>query len=80
MRNGILPAISVNKGCHSHQRLQPPAKGELVIPEGSQEGKNNACHLAAIRLQALAMVSPEETQDMKTQDTGPRWLRCISKE
>ena len=21
--NGIFPAISINKGCHSHQRLQP---------------------------------------------------------
>ena len=28
--------------------------------------------LAAVRLQPLPMVNPEETQDMKTQDTGPR--------
>ena len=26
------------------------------------------------------LVSPEETQDVKTLDTGPRWLRRISKE
>ena len=30
-----------------------------------------ACHLAAIRLQPLPTVSPEETQDVKTQDTDP---------
>ena len=45
--------------------------GELVSPEGTQEGKNT-CHLAAIRLQPYSTVSPEETQDVKTQDTGPR--------
>ena len=41
--------------------------GELVSPEDTQEGKNT-CHLllADIRLQ------PEESQDVKTEDTGPR--------
>ena len=39
--------------------------------DGIQEGKNT-CHLAAIRLQPLPVVSPEETQDVKTKDTGPR--------
>ena len=59
---------------------QPPAiAAELVSPEGAQEGKNT-CHLAAIRLQPLPVVHPEETQDVKMQDTGPRQLRCISKE
>ena len=38
--------------------------GEPVSPEGTQEGKNS-CHLAAIRLQPLPTVSPEETQDLK---------------
>ena len=47
------------------------AGGEPVSPEGTQEGKNT-CYLAAIRLQPLPMVSPEETQDVKIQDTGPR--------
>ena len=46
-------------------------QGELASPEGTQEG-NNTCHLAAIVLQSLPRVSPEETQDVKTQDTGPR--------
>ena len=45
--------------------------GKLVSPEGTQEGKNT-CHLAAIRLRPLPMVSLEETQDGKTQFTGPR--------
>ena len=44
--------------------------GEVERSEGTQEGKKT-CHLATIRLQPLPMVSPEETQDMKTQDTGP---------
>ena len=45
--------------------------GELVNLEGSQEGKD-ACYLAGIRLQPLPTVSPEETQDVKTQDSGHR--------
>ena len=44
--NGIFPAVSVNKGYHSHQRLQPPLNSELVSPEG--------------------------TQVVKSEDTGPR--------
>ena len=39
--------------------------GELVSPEGTQEGKNT-CHPADIRQQPLPMVSPEEAQDVKT--------------
>ena len=46
---------------------------------GTQEG-TDTCHLAASRLQPLPIMSPEETQDVKTQDTGPRQLTCISKE
>ena len=53
--------------------------GELMRPEENQEGKNT-CHLAAIRLQPYSTVSPEETQDVKTQDTGSRWVRYISEE
>jgi len=36
--------------------------GELVSPERTQRGKNT-CHLAAIRLQPLPALNPEETQD-----------------
>ena len=50
-----------------------------VSPEGVQEGKNT-CHLAAIRLQPLPILSLEEVQDVNTQDAGSRELRCISKE
>ena len=68
--NGILPAIIVNKGCLQFSEVAATVNGELMSPEGTQEGKNT-CHLATIRLQPLPTVSPEETQDMKTQDTGP---------
>ena len=44
---------------------------EPMSPEETQEGKST-CHLAAFRLQPLPMVSPEETQDVKTQDIDPR--------
>ena len=37
-------------------------------------------HLAVIRLSPLPKVSPEGTQDVKTQETGPRKLRCRPKE
>ena len=51
--------------------LQSPAiaatmDDELVSRERTQEGKNT-CHLAAIRLQPLPMVSSEEVQDVKTE-------------
>ena len=45
--------------------------GELVSTEGTRNGKNT-CHLAAIRLQPLPVVSPEGNQHIKTQDTDPR--------
>ena len=41
--------------------------GELVTPEGTQEGKNT-CPLLAIRLQPLPTVSPEE---LRGENTGP---------
>ncbi|KAJ8779280.1 hypothetical protein J1605_012742 [Eschrichtius robustus] len=49
----------LNKGFHSHQRLQPPPDGELVNPEGTQEAKEHlpTCCLAAIRLQPLPTVT-----------------------
>ena len=44
--------------------------GELMSPEGTEE--ENTCHPAAIGLQPLPTGSREETQDVKTQDAGPR--------
>ena len=70
MRNGIFLAISVNKGCHNHQQLQPPSEGELVRTEGAQEGMNT-CHLAAIKLQPLPIMNPEEAQDVKNTGYWP---------
>ena len=43
---------------------------DLVSPEEIKEGKKT-CHPAAIRLQQLPTVSPEEPQDMENQDSGP---------
>ena len=48
--------------------------GGLVGLEGTQEGKNT-CHLAVILLHPLSMMSPEEMQDVRTQDTGPSKLK-----
>ena len=44
---------------------------ELVSLEGIQERKNNSS-LVAIRLQPLTRVSPEEIQDVKTQNPDNR--------
>ena len=73
MRNGIFIAISVKKKKRMLQSsaIEATVNGELVSLEGGQEGKNTCC-LAVIRLQPLPMVSPEETQDVKTQDSGHR--------
>lgn len=35
VRNGALPTISGNIGCHSHQRSQPPLDRELVSHKGT---------------------------------------------
>ena len=63
MRNGILLATSVNKDV-TVLVITAAIDGELVSPEGTQEGENT-CRLAAIRLQPLLEVSSEEAQDMK---------------
>ena len=64
MRNGRLPVISVNKGYHSHQLLEPlPTVSWWALRELRKE--KNTWHLVAIRLQPLPTVSPEETQDMR---------------
>ena len=77
LRDGLFPALSVNKTITVISHYSPPmGAGE---PGESQEGKNT-CHPAAIKLQTFPMVTPEETQDVKIQDTGLRWVRCISDE
>ena len=80
LRNKILPAVSVNKGCHSHRRLQPPPTVSWWALRELRKETKNTCHRAAIRLQPRPKVSPEQTQDLKTWDTGPRELRRVSKE
>ena len=54
--------------------------GELVSPEGTQEGKEylsttNDPTIDYSHQTTLPMVSPEGTQDVKTQGTGPRQLK-----
>ena len=75
LRNGLFPAISVNKGCH--QWLQP---SNMSWWTQRKLRKENTCHLEAVRLKPQPMVSPEETQDVTRQGTSPRQLRCISRE
>ena len=77
-RNALAQSEKWNISCHiSKQRMSQSTAvaattdGELVNSEGTQERKNT-CHLEAIRLQPLPMVSPEESQDVKTQGSGPR--------
>ena len=66
----MLPTISVNKVYHSHQQLQPPPTVSL---EGTQDG-NKECQPSSSHQTTATplMVHLEETQDEKTQDTGPR--------
>ena len=44
--NGILPAITGNKGCLHFSEVAAIVNGELVSPEGTQEGKDT-CQLTA---------------------------------
>ena len=50
----------------------------MLSLEGTQDG--NKEYLLVMRLQSHLMLQLEETQDEKTQDDGPRYLRCIIKE
>ena len=66
------------QGYHSHQQLQPSS--EPVSPQGNQE-EENICSLAAVRLQTLPKVSPEERKlRVWKQEAGPRQVRCKWKE
>ena len=71
LRNGVFAAILVKKRMSQSPEIAVTMDDELVCPEETQEGKNT-CHSAVIRLHPLPTVSPEETQDVKTQDPGPR--------
>ena len=67
--SGLFPAVLVNKALRVISNCSPPRWA--VSPEETWQGKNT-CHPAAVRLQPLPAVSPEEAQDVRTQDTGPR--------
>ena len=68
LRNGTLPAISVNKRCHNHQWLQSSNVSPWALRTLSKE--NNTFHLASIRLEPLPKVSPEEIPDLKIPHTS----------
>ena len=53
--------------------------GKLVSPEGTQEAKEYLW-FSSHQTAATPYYEPEDTQYLKTQHTGPRYLRCISKE
>ena len=63
LRNGILPVISLNKGCPGHQRMQPSNRNWWALRKLRKE--KNPWLLIAIRRQPLLMVNPEETQMRK---------------
>ena len=72
--------------CHiSKQRMSrssgtsATANSELVSPDRTQERKEYLLS-SSHSLQSLPTVSPEETWDVKIQDTGPGQGRCVSKE
>ena len=69
VRNGIFPHISKQEG-QSHQQLQLSWMVSLWALKGTQGGKNT-CHLAAIRVQALPMLSPEEPRMWKNSIFAP---------
>ena len=48
LRNGIQPAVSVNKRCSQLSAGAATAYGELMSPEGTQE--ENTCHLGFLGL------------------------------
>ena len=51
----------------------------MVSPERTQDGDKGGAHRQA-RVAVTPRGAPEETQDEKTQDTGPRELRFIARE
>ena len=56
------------------------SKGELVSPKATQEGNKEYLPSGSHQNAASPKRGLEETKAVKTQDIGPRQLRCISKE
>lgn len=66
LRNGVLPAISVNNRCHSHQLLRMVSLS--LSPEGMQE--RNKEYLPSSRHQGLSHGSPGEESACSAGDVG----------
>ena len=73
----LLP-LSMEQCFHiSKQKMLQPSSHHItttppVSPEGTQDGIGFSLSSSHLDLQLCSMVSPEETQDVETQDTGPR--------
>ena len=52
----------------------------MVTSEGTQAGDKECLPSSSQLLHPPTTVHPEGAQDEKTQDAGPRELRCIAKE
>ena len=65
----LFPAILVNKVRHSHQLFQPSNVSQWALRKLK---KKKYLPSSSQGLQPLPTVSTEETQDVKTKDTGPR--------
>ena len=81
----FMTKIVDEKGaCHfgTQRMLQPSYYScSTVSPEGTQDGDKQADPLASHQpLQPHSTVHPKRTQNGKEQDTGPTYLRCVSKE
>ena len=64
--------VSVNKGCCSHNNTTTL----MVSPEETQDGNRMPTITPSTNPPKVHL---EETQDEKTQEPGPRWLRCLGK-
>ena len=59
--NGILCAISVNKGCHSHQRLAATTRGWTDEPWGNSGCENTGYspQIAEVHVKEMISLSPD---------------------
>ena len=71
LRNKILPAISINRGYHTHQGLPPSPRVSWGALRASQEGNKECLPSSSHQTAAFLMVSP---QDMES--TGYRSQRA----
>ena len=69
-----------SRGLQRTPAVQQPWDCRDHLPSSSHQTAETTCRPAAFGWHPLPTVSPQETQDGKTQDSGPRKLRYRSKE